>query len=137
MRSLPSGYRTASPDGKVITCYRGEETLGSITAKSTSREDLLAAEEAAVVACEKHAEGVASGKVKPAAAQASENKQIKQLQAAVTELTTANEQLAGANGALQARVAELEQELATLRANTATSETTPREPAEPAKSAKK
>lgn len=119
MRPLPTGYRTASPDGKIITVYFGEEKLGVVKAKGTEREELLAAEEQAVVACEKHAEGVASGKVKPAAAAKAESREVAQLKAQVLALSGEIDTLAAANklaaeelATATARIAELEQQLA-------------------------
>lgn len=122
MRQLPAGYRTASPDGKIITVYFGEEKLGQITAKSTERADLLAAEAQALQACEKHAQAVAEGKLKPAAAQKVEDRATAARKAQVRDLVAETEalraQLASEQGAnkaaaeqvatLTARVAELE-----------------------------
>jgi chromosome segregation ATPase len=114
MRALPAGYRTASPDGKVITCYRGEETLGSITAKGSTKEELLAAEEAAVQACEQHAAAIASGEVKPAGTVKAENKQISSLKHQIVELAEAGDQLVAEKAQLERQVQGLGDELEKL-----------------------
>lgn len=118
MRALPAGYRTASPDGKVITVYFGNEKIAEVEAEGTDREQLLEAEELAVNECEEHAAAVESGKIKPAARERAENKQILALQgelAAVEkyarEAHARAEALAAENEELKKQVAAQAEEL--------------------------